>query len=133
MNISMLTALATPVTPTAVQYQTPKGGQLMTIHLDGRITVSETLKPTETAKQVLDMMKQYWMSDIQATENRELHTKIRELQARTERLRKASLNLVNLVEGVGSVRWAYNGFRFKDTEDWCEFYVAANRAKEAKP
>jgi hypothetical protein len=73
------------------------------------------------------------MSDIQATEIRELHTKIRELQARTERLRKASLNLVNLVEGVGSVRWAYNGFRFKDTEDWCEFYVAANRAKEAKP
>ena len=105
----------------------------MTIHLDGRITVSETLQPTETAKQVLDMMKGYWMSDIQATEIRELHTKIRELQARTERLRKASLNLVNLVEGVGSVRWAYNGFRFKDTEDWCEFYVAANRAKEAKP
>jgi len=80
MNISMLTALATPVTPTAVQYQTPKGGQLMTIHLDGRITVSETLQPTETAKQVLDMMKQYWMSDIQATKIRELQDRIEELE-----------------------------------------------------
>ena len=74
INTSMLN------TPTAVQYQTPKGEQLMTIHLDGRITVSETLKPTETAKQVLDMMKQYWMSDIQATKISELQDRIKELE-----------------------------------------------------
>lgn len=64
--------------------------------------------------------------------NRCREAEVAALRQQIKRLREASCNLVNLVEGVGSVRWAYNGFRLKDTEEWCEFYVASNRAKEEK-
>ena len=40
-------------------------------------------------------------------------------------------NLVEIVEGVRCVRWNNNGFRLKDTPEWCAFYVAFNKASAA--
>jgi hypothetical protein len=64
-------------------------------------------------------------------------TKIHKLNEQIKQLEEASSNLVNLVDGVGSVRagsvrFEHNGFRLKDTWEWCAFYVASNRAKEEK-
>ena len=54
---------------------------LLTIHADGRITVSEDLKPTETAAEVLKIMQDMWLSNQQVV-------KIKELQERIKRLEK---------------------------------------------
>lgn len=43
-------------------------------------------------------------------------------------LRRKCAALVEIVEGVTSVRWAHNAHRLKDTPEWAAFYVAANRA-----
>jgi hypothetical protein len=56
--------------------------ELLTIHADGRITVSKDLKPTETAEKVLQIMRDQWLADIQCA-------KIRELQERIKRLEEA--------------------------------------------
>ncbi|MES2367368.1 MAG: hypothetical protein V4563_15940 [Pseudomonadota bacterium] len=37
-------------------------------------------------------------------------------------------DLVNLIEGIQSVRWHYEGRRLKDTPQWAAFYVAVNKA-----
>ncbi len=37
--------------------------------------------------------------------------------------------MLEIVEGVRSDRWHYDGFRLKDTPEWVGFYVAARRAK----
>jgi len=42
----------------------------------------------------------------------------------------AANRLNEIVEGVTSVRWSFKNSRLKDTEEWCEFYVALNRANE---
>jgi|694.fasta_scaffold73183_2 hypothetical protein len=56
--------------------------QLLTIHSDGRITVAEHLKPTETAAEVLRIMRETWMADAQSK-------KIRYQQERINRLEEA--------------------------------------------
>jgi uncharacterized protein Yka (UPF0111/DUF47 family) len=62
------------------------GKALLTIHSDGRITVSEDLKPTETAAEVLKIMQDMWLSNQQVV-------KIKELQERIKRLEKAGDDL----------------------------------------
>lgn len=57
--------------------------EILTIHADGRITVSEDCKPTETAAEVLRIMRDQWLSDIQCA-------KIRELQERIEALNRGN-------------------------------------------
>jgi transposase-like protein len=57
-------------------------GELLTIHADGRITVAEHLKPTETAAEVLRIMRETWMADAQSI-------KIRDQQEYINRLVKA--------------------------------------------
>jgi len=64
--------------------------ELLTIHADGRITVAEHLKPTDTAASVLQIMRDQWMADAQAT-------KIRELQERIQRLEDALNGTVNWI------------------------------------
>jgi len=59
---------------------------LLTIHADGRITVSEDCKPTETAAEVLRIMQDMWLHDQQVV-------KIKELQERIKRLEKAGDDL----------------------------------------
>ena len=62
--------------------------QLLTIHSDGRITVAEHLKPTETAAKVLQIMRETWMDDAQSI-------KIRDQQERIKRLEEAGDALAN--------------------------------------
>jgi predicted MPP superfamily phosphohydrolase len=54
--------------------------QLLTIHSDGRITVAEHLKPTETAAEVLRIMRETWMADAQSKKIREQEDRIKRLE-----------------------------------------------------
>lgn len=49
-----------------------------------------------------------------------------------KKLIKSCNNLIEIVEGVSSVRWenADNRVRLKDMPQWCEFYVQMGRANE---
>ena len=78
------------------------------IHADGRITVSEKLKPSETAARVLECIKTQWMEDSQSKQ-------IRELQERIKRLEEAGDAMVD--------------------KGWNEPHLAGEwrKAKEAKP
>lgn len=43
-------------------------------------------------------------------------------------LKKKCADLIKIVEGVGSSRWASpSGRRLKDTHEWCAFYVSARQ------
>ena len=81
--------------------------ELLTIHADGTITAAEHLKPTETAAEVLRIMRETWMADAQSI-------KIRDQQERIKRLEEAG----------------------DEMEKYCSDYYSSNRwnkAKEAKP
>ena len=54
--------------------------ELLTIHADGRITVAEHLKPTETAAEVLRIMRETWMADAQSKKIREQEDRIKQLE-----------------------------------------------------
>ena len=58
----------------------------LTIHADGRITVSEKLQPSETAARVLECMKTQWMEDSQSKQIRELRERINRLEELAEEL-----------------------------------------------
>ena len=51
------------------------------IHADGKITASEKMQPSETAARVLECMKTQFLGDAQATKIRELHDRIKRLEA----------------------------------------------------
>ena len=80
----------------------------LTIHADGRITVSEKLQPSETAARVLECMKTQWMEDSQSKQ-------IRELQDRIKRLEEAGDALANT-----------QTYDLLETVNW-------RKSKEAKP
>ena len=63
---------------------------VMTIHPDGRVTVSDKFQPDEAAAKVVEAFKTQWMADVQAT-------KIRELQERIQRLEDALNGTVNWI------------------------------------
>lgn len=65
---------------------------LLTIHADGRVTVSEYLKPTETAAEVLKIMQDIWLHDHQVV-------KIKELQERIKRLEEALTVMLREMQG----------------------------------
>jgi hypothetical protein len=76
------------------------GKPLLTIHADGRITVSEDCKPAETAAEVLRIMRDQWMADVQCAKIRELQSDVNELkelveylQDRIRKLKKAGDDL----------------------------------------
>jgi hypothetical protein len=92
---------------------------LVTIHADGRITVAEHLKPTETAAAVLQIMREQWMDGAQAT-------KIRKQEDRIRRLEKAG---DPLFENSNPSRWdspADAARKLTEQSNWI-------KAKEAKP
>jgi len=64
--------------------------ELLTIHSDGRITVAEHLKPTETAAKVLQIMREQWMADAQATKIREQEDRIKRLEELGNELRECA-------------------------------------------
>jgi hypothetical protein len=59
----------------------------LTIHADGRITVSEKLQPSETAARVLECMKTQWMEDSQSKQIRELRERINLLEKENDAMR----------------------------------------------
>lgn len=74
---------------------------LLTIHADGRITVSDDLKPTETAAEVLKIMQDMWLSNQQVVKIRELQEKINRLEREIELFREhADYGDVSLVEAI---------------------------------
>ena len=82
----------------------------LTIHADGKITVSEKLQPSETAARVLECIKTQWMEYSQSKQ-------IRELRERIKRLEEA---------GDAAIHEAGHGREHDALEIW-------NKAKEAKP
>jgi len=54
--------------------------ELLTIHADGTITAAEHLKPTETAAEVLRIMRETWMDDIQSKKIRYQQERIKRLE-----------------------------------------------------
>jgi hypothetical protein len=67
------------VEPNTIQLK-ETGKEILTIHADGRITVSEDLKPTETAAKVLQIMRDQWLADIQCAKIRDLQERIKLLE-----------------------------------------------------
>jgi hypothetical protein len=61
---------------------------LLTIHCDGRVTVGDKLKPEETAKLVLDIIKTQWLKDAQATKIRELNDLTKQLETTVKDLQE---------------------------------------------
>ena len=89
---------------------------VMTIHPDGRVTVSDKFQPDEAAAKVVEAFKTRWMADSQATKIRELQERIKRLEEAGDALRQASRECCdNCVEHIGDalVEW--------------------RKAKEAKP
>ena len=78
--------------------QLSKPETYLTIHADGRITVSDKLKPDETAARVLECIKTQWMEDSQSK-------KIQELQDRIKRLEAAGDAMFPWSERVGQEFW----------------------------
>ena len=70
----------------------------LTIHADGRITVSEKLQPSETAARVLECMKTQWMDDAQSKQIRELRERIKRLEEAGDAL--ANTQTYDLLETV---------------------------------
>jgi hypothetical protein len=86
------------------------GDALLTIHNDGTITAAEHLKPTETAAEVLRIMRKTWMADAQSI-------KIRDQQEYIKRLEEAGNKLTP--GAAAALMWS-------EIEAW-------RKAKEAKP
>ncbi len=62
------------------------GDALLTIHNDGTITAAEHLKPTETAAEVLRIMRETWMADAQSKKIRDQQERIKRLEERNYKL-----------------------------------------------
>lgn len=77
---------------------------VMTIHPDGRVTVSDKLKPNEAASKVIEALKTQMLADAQATKIRELQSDVNELkelveylQDRVKELKSVGDELINYV------------------------------------
>ena len=70
---------STDLEPNTIQLKESRK-EILTIHADGRITVSEDLKPTETAAKVLQIMRLQWLADAQCAKIRELNERIKLLE-----------------------------------------------------
>ena len=84
------------------------GKAILTIHADGSITVSEDCKPTETAAEVLRIMRDQWMADTQCAKIRELQSNLNESNELIEHLRD---KIKRLEDSVSYWNQRYNDFR----------------------
>ena len=84
------------------------GKAILTIHADGRITVSEDCKPTETAAEVLRIMRDQWLSDVQCAKIRELQSSLNESNELIEHLQD---KIKRLEDSVSYWNQRYNDFR----------------------
>ena len=85
----------------------------LTIHADGRITVSEKLQSSETAARVLECIKTQWMEDSQSKQIRELQDRIQRLEEAGDAMEEYILDQTNTRFIICAVQW--------------------RKAKEAKP
>jgi hypothetical protein len=114
------------------------GVALLTIHNDGTITAAEHLKPTETAAEVLRIMRETWMADAQSIKIRELRERIKRLE---EDLMDAKNKHAALVADV--VLYEDRGERIKRLEsvenshaavlNAIDNWIRQYKAMEAKP
>jgi hypothetical protein len=97
---------------------------VMTIHPDGRVTVSDKFKPDEAAAKVVEAFKTRWMADTQAT-------KIRNQQERIKILEDALKETVGWIVDLANSGDA----GYLDAEIMPEVIQAraALKSKEAKP
>jgi hypothetical protein len=102
--------------------------ELLTIHADGTITAAEHLKPTETAAKVLQIMRETWMDDAQATKIREQEERIKRLE---EDLMDAKNQYAALVADVAL--YEDRGERIKQLEEALWLKQPISTAKEDKP
>jgi len=59
---------------------------VMTIHPDGRVTVTDKFKPNEAAAKVVEAFKTRWMADVQCAKIRELQERIKRMEEAGDRL-----------------------------------------------
>ena len=80
--------------------------------------------------------KEIWADTdlVCSDEPKESHEKYIRAEEHTK-LFEAVNNLVQIVEGVRNVRWAYENVRLVDTPEWCALYTAWSRdmMPDAKP
>jgi hypothetical protein len=122
---------STDMEPNMIQLK-ETGKEILTIHADGRITVSEDCKPTETAAEVLRIMRDQWLSDVQCAKIRELQSDVTQLENRLRALwdkydgeRQHYMDRIKRLEEAGD-----------EMEQWTSEYGPIYRwrkAKEAKP
>ena len=102
---------------------------VMTIHPDGRVTVSDKFQPDEAAAKVVEAFKTQWFADAQATKIRELQSDVNELKELVEYLQ----DRIKLMNSTGDelLEWLKDG-----TISDSNYRLLANawqRAKENKP
>jgi hypothetical protein len=80
---------------------------VMTIHPDGRVTVSDKFQPDEAAAKVVEAFKTRWMADPQATKIRELQSDVNELKELVEYLQYR----IKLMKSTGDelLEWLKDG------------------------
>lgn len=135
------TKLTMPIEDTIILDSKKCNAQLLTIHADGRITVAEHLSPTETAAEVLQIMREQWMDDIQSKKIREQQDRIKRLEEELNELRSDEAGLLNyneeLERRINRLEAAGNEMEkyiFDQTNT--RFIICAikwRKAKEAKP
>jgi uncharacterized protein HemY len=82
------TKLTMPIEDTIILDSKKCNAALLTIHADGRITVAEHLKPTETAAKVLQIIRETWMADAQSIKIRDQQERIKRLEEYIDNLQK---------------------------------------------
>lgn len=102
---------------------------VMTIHPDGRVTVSDKFKPDEAAAKVVEAFKTQWLAEIQCAKIRELQSDVNELKELVEYLQ----DRIKLMKSTGDelLEWLKDG-----TISESNYRLLANawqRAKKAKP
>lgn len=112
------TKLTMPIKDTIILDNKKCNAELLTIHPDGRITVAEHLKPTETATELLKIMREQWMADAQSKKIREQEDRIKRLEEAFTELEQCNLTDENCANMDVATRRIRN---------------FARRAKEAKP
>jgi predicted RNase H-like nuclease (RuvC/YqgF family) len=131
------TKLIMPIKDTIILDSKKCNAELLTIHSDGRITVAEHLKPTETAAKVLQIVREQWMADAQARKIREQEERIKRLEEELNELRSDEARLLNsngeLERRIKRLLEA--GDKMANSTDIREYSVAIQnwtKAKEAK-
>ncbi len=80
---------------------------VMTIHPDGRVTVSDKFQPDEAAAKVVEAFKTQWFADAQCAKIRELQSDVNELKELVEYLQ----DRIKLMNSTGDelLEWLKDG------------------------